>query len=219
MIEFIIGYITLFISIVVSIILYKRLQPKWLQHFTWFLLFTLLIQFAGFAYSYYIKKSNHFIFNFYILIQFLFYFFLFYKTFEKINLKRFTVLLTLLFVLYYTYNMLFGSGFFIFSTSSNTVGSVLIIVCCLLYFVSLFMSELNLNYFRIPMFWIATGLLFYFTGNTLYLSLTGYIVKHHLDTEENFYVLMVILNFILYGSFTSGLLSNQVWKNGMSRSR
>lgn len=215
MINFIAGYITLFVSIGVSIFFYKRLQPKWLRLFTWFLIFTLLIQLTGIAYSFYTKKSNHFIFNFYILIQFLFYFFLFYKTFEKQNLKIIIQLMAVLFVTYYFYNLFFGTGFFIFSTAGNTLGSILIIICCLLYFVSLFKSELILNYFRIPMFWIATGLLFYFVGNFIYLSLMGYIVKHNLDTAGNFYVLLVTLNFLLYGLFTSGFLSNQLWKNGM----
>ena len=212
---FIIGYITLLFSIGAGIFFYKKLHPSWLRLFTWFLIFTLLTQLTGFSYSFYTKKSNHFIFNFYILIQFLFYFYLFYKTFEKQNLKFLTRLMAIVFLAFYIYNILFGTGFFIFSSASNTVGSICIIICCLMYFVSLFQSELNLNYFRIPMFWIATGLLFYFTGNFIYLSLMGYIEKHNLDISGNFYMyIMVTLNLLLYGLFTSGLLSNQLWKNG-----
>ena len=213
--KFIIAYITLIVSVGTGIFFYKKLQPKWLRLVTWFLLFTLLTELTGIAFIFYTKKSNHFIFNFYILIQFLFYFYFFYKTFEQRNLKSLTQLMAVIFVIYYLYNIFWGTGFFIFSAASNSIGSIFIIICCLLYFVSLFQSELNLNYFRIPMFWMATGLLFYFTGNFIYLSLMGYIEKHNLDTSGNFYMyIMVTLNFLLYGLFTSGLLSNQLWKNG-----
>lgn len=212
----IISNLTLLTGIVISVVFYKKLHPPWLKLLAWFLLITLSISFAGILYSHYTKMSNHFIFNFYILIQFLFYFYLFYKTFEQRNLKLLTQLMAILFVIFYCYNIFFNPGFFVFAAAGNTAGSICIIICCLLYFVSLFQSELNLNFFRIPMFWIATGLLFYFVGNFVYLSLVGYIIRHNLDSGGTIYLYsMATLNFLLYGLLTVGFLSNQLWKNGM----
>lgn len=208
-----IGCVFILISLIISIIFYKKLEPKWLRLFTWFLLFTIVTQVAGFVYSASFKKSNHFIFNIYILIQFIFYFGIFYKTFESKNLKLTTLIISFAFVIYYWLNIIFKTGFYIFNSAGNSLGSILTILCCLLYFVSLFTSEVVVNYFRISMFWIATGLLFFFVGNLIYLSLMGYIVKYNLDSGGNIYrYIMVTLNLLMYGLFSLGFISNQLWK-------
>ena len=168
-------------------------------------------RFCLFLYT--LKRSNHFIFNIYILVQFIFYFGIFYKTFQSKNLKLTTLIISLAFVIYYWFNIIFKTGFYIFNSAGNSLGSILTIFCCLLYFVSLFTSEAVVNYFRISMFWIATGLLFFFVGNFIYLSLMGYIVKHNLDSGGNFYrYIMVTLNLLMYGLFSLGFISNQLWK-------
>src|SRR5664279_4339666 len=151
------GCVFILICLVISILFYRELEPKWLRLFTWFLLFTILTQVTGFLYSYYSKRSNHFIFNIYILVQFIFYFGIFYKTFQSKNLKLTTLIISLAFVIYYWFNI----NFYVFNSAGYSLGSILTIFCCLLYFVSLFTSEAVVNYFRISMFWIATGLLFF----------------------------------------------------------
>jgi len=208
-----IGYTTLLISIAAGIYYYNKLSPRWLRLFPWFLVLSLLFELFAMAYSTYTKKSNHFIINIYTFIQFIFYLFIFYKTFERKLFKFITAWMAIIFTGYFFYNMIFGIGFFIFSAASNTFGSICVIFCCLLYFYLLFQSELNLNFFRIPMFWIATGLLFYFVGNFIYFSLVNYIIKENLDTSGKIYLfIMTILNLILYGLITAGFLSNQLWK-------
>ncbi|MEO8762673.1 MAG: hypothetical protein ABI416_00205 [Ginsengibacter sp.] len=210
------GCVLILVCMVISILFYNQLEPKWLKVFTWFLLFTILSQVAGFVYSFYSKKSNHFIFNIYILVQFIFYFGIFYKTFQSKKFKLTTLFITLAFLVYYWYIIIFETGFYVFNSAGNSVGSVLTIFCCLLYFVSLFSSEIVVNYFRISMFWIATGLLFFFVGNFIYLTFIGYIVNHNLDSGGNFYrYIMVTLNLLMYGLFSIGFISNQLWKKTM----
>jgi hypothetical protein len=204
------------ICLIISIFFYDKLEPKWLRLFTWFLLFAIVTQVTGFVYSANYKKSNHFIFNIYILVQFIFYFGIFYKTFQTKNLKLIALIIGLVFVIYYWSIIIFKTSFFIFNSASYSLGSILTIICCLLYFVSLFKSEEVVNYFRIPMFWIATGLLFFFVGDFVYMSLMGYIVKHNLDTGGHIYrYIMVTLNLLMYGLFSLGFISNQLWKKAI----
>lgn len=207
------GCYPLLAGIIIGLYFYKFLRPKWLRIFTWFLLFTLFVQIFSIFYVNHFHKSNHFIFNIYIFIQFSFYFYIFYQSFDKKNIKFSLFLMDLAFILYFLYNIILGPGFFIFSSASNTLGSICIIFCCLNYFYSLFQSELNLNFFRIPMFWISTGFLFYFVGNFIYLSLLNYIVKENFDPSGNinFYVSNT-LSLFLYGLISFGFLSNQPWK-------
>jgi hypothetical protein len=211
------GLIPTIISLLISIIMYKKLNPVWLRLFTWFILFTILIQVVGYAYSHYYKKSNHFIFNVNLLFQYLFYFVIFYKTFEQKKIKLLILAGGICFVAYTLFNFIYKKGFYTYSTPSNTLGSILTILFCLLYFVSLFQAEEFINYFKLPMFWIATGLLFFFAGNFIYYSFIGYIIEHNLDKGGRIYwYIMVTLNLLLYCFFSIGFLSNQAWNKKTS---
>ena len=192
---------------------YKMLESRWLRLFAWFLLFALAVQVVGSLYSNYTYRSNHFIFNIYIGIEYLFYFFLFYQVFKNKKMKYLIAIFAIAFLIFYIINIFFGKGLFIFNTASYTFGSILIIISCLLYFASLFLSYETINYFRVPMFWIATGLLFFYVGDSIYMSLLDYIVKNNIDKGGNLYaVISVILNLLLYALFTFGFLSNRPWK-------
>lgn len=209
----IIANITLLINIAVAFYFYKMLEPRWLRLFAWFLIITLLTQAAGSLYSNYTYRSNHFIFNIYIGIEYLFYFFLFYRAFNNKKMKYLIVIFAMAFVVFYVANIFFGKGLFIFNTATYTLGSILTIISCLLYFVFLFLSNETINYFRMPMFWIATGLLFYYVGDSVYMSLLDYIVKNNIDNGGHVYaIITVILNLLLYVLFTFGFLSNRPWK-------
>ena len=134
-----------------------------------------------------------------------FYFAIFYKTFETKNLKLLVVSVSIGFTIYTLFNFFYKDGFFTFSSPANTLGSVLTILLCLLYFVTLFKSEEFINYFKIPMFWIATGLLFFFVGDFIYYSFIGYIIKYNLDKGGHIYLyIMVTLNLLLYCFFSIG---------------
>jgi hypothetical protein len=210
---FIIGLLPVLISLFISIIYYKRLKPTWLRLFTWFLLFSMLISITGYFYSFYLKKGNHFIFNIYLLIQFLFYFGIFYKTFQTKKLKTYTLLISTCFLVYLLISFIFLNGFRAFNSLGFTIGSVLTILFCLLYFGVLFNADGFINYFKIPMFWIATGILFFFVGNFIYLSFLNYILENNLDSGGNIYEFIIItLNILLYSFFSIGFLSNQTWK-------
>jgi hypothetical protein len=210
---FIIGLIPVLISLLISMIFYKRLKPSWLRLFTWFLFFTIIISVVRYVYSFDFKSGNHFIFNIYLLIQFLFYFTFFYKTFQTRKLKTFTMVVSISFIVYLLFAFIFLNGFYTFNSLGFTIGSVVTILFCLLYFGTLFNAEGFINYFKIPMFWIATGILFFFVGNFLYLSFLNYILENNLDTGGNIYEFIIItLNLLLYCFFSIGFLSNQSWK-------
>ena len=138
---FIIGLIPVLISLLISIIFYKRLKPSWLRLFTWFLLFSMLISITGYFYSFYLKTGNHFIFNIYLVVQFLFYFGIFYKTFHTKKLKTFTLFVSVCFLIYLLISFIFLDEFHTFNSLAFTIGSVLTILFCLLYFGALFNAD------------------------------------------------------------------------------
>jgi len=201
------------ISFSVVALLYKKLHPQWLRLFIFFLFITLIESTGSFLYSHYMKKSNHFIENIYLLVAFSFYFLLFYKSAEINKFKQLVVVFFSVYILFALADMIFINGLFYFNTYSSGLGSILIILSSLLYFMRLFTSEKVMNYFRIPMFWIATGLLFFFTGSLVQNSLIRYFIANHIDPNGSlYYFIMVTLNIFLHSAFIISFLCNQVWK-------
>jgi hypothetical protein len=201
------------ISLVAVTIMYKKLHPKWMRLFLFFLLLTFIDSLGGYMYGYYLKKSNHFIENIYLLISFSFYFFLFYKTLDT---KKYKIIITAFFTIFLLcafLDLFFINGFYYFNTYSSSVGSILIILSCLIYFSHLFTSDRLLNYFRTPMFWISTGLLFFFTGSLVQNSLIRYFIANNIDPGGRiYYFIMVTLNILLHTAFIISFLCNQIWK-------
>lgn len=198
------------ICLLTAITFYKR-QPQWLRFFFYFLLITFIVDIGAALYSGYFKQSNHFIANIYLPISFTCYFLLFYKALETKKIKTIVFGCFIIYLLFVFYDIFFINGFYYFNSYSYSVGSILILLCCLLYLMWLFSSDSLINYFRIPMFWIATGLLFYFVGNLVQMSLFRYILS--LDPGGTIYsVISVTLNVLLYGAVTIAFLCNQVWK-------
>lgn len=214
--DLIIGSIPLFVAIIASAVFYKWLEPRWLKLFPFFLSLTFAIQLAGYFYSKFFRKSNHFIFNSLSLIEFLFYLFLFYSTPELKKYSRSIGITLLLFLLVFVYTSFISGSFFVYNTVVIIVGDLLIFGCCLLYFFRLLDSEEHRNYFVIPMFWIATAILFGNAGSFTYLSLFNFIVKNKLDPNGVIYgVIMTASSTLEYTLFTVAFSCNDVWKKAI----
>lgn len=213
MLIFSISSLPLIFSLIISILFYKRLRPRWLRVFTFILIFFLITDYTAFLYSRITHQSNHFIINIVLLITFPFYLIVFYKAIEKQILKKIVLFFSAAFLFFYFYNIIYKQGFLSINSYTYSVGSIIMIICCLLYFAQLFVSEKEINYFTLPIFWISTGIMFYYAINLIYNSLVNYIIKEHIDPHGNiFAVFMIVSNLILYGLFSIGFLSNQKWK-------
>ncbi|WDF77776.1 hypothetical protein PQ469_28220 [Mucilaginibacter sp. KACC 22773] len=210
--EIIIGSIPLLIAFGVSLIRYKKLEPRWLRLFTYFLLATFLIQTVGYLYSALLKKSNHFIFNCYTLFEFEFLFVVFFKALGRKIFKNIVIFIALTFTLVYIYEVFIQGHFFIYSPFASNAGKFLTLLCCMLYLTELLMADEYVSFFRTPMFWIATGIMIAAVGDFLYLCFFDYIITNKLDPEGRVYgIITTSLSVIEYGFFTIGFLCKKTW--------
>lgn len=205
--ELIIGSVPLLIALIISFERYKKLEPRWLRLFAWFLLGTFIIQTSGYYYSHIFKKSNHFIFNFYTFYDYGFYIFIFYKTLKRKALKKVILFIGLFFILLYIYQIFILNQFFIYSSFTSNAGEFLTLCCCFLYLAELLMADEMIDFFTIPMFWITTGIMIAAIGDFLYLCFFDYILKNNLDPDGSVYgVITVLLSIIQYIFFTVGFV-------------
>lgn len=189
---------------------FRKPQPHWLRLCFYLLIFMFIIDMGASLYSGYFHKSNHFIINLSLPVIFISYFLLFYKTFETPRSKNIVVGSIIIYSMVFLTDLIFINGLYFFNIYSYCVASVLIMLCCLLYFVGLFTTDALLNYFRMPMFWISTGMLFFYAGNLVQYSLMWYIIENKLGDLYN--VINTLLNTILFGGFSISFLCNYSWK-------
>lgn len=209
----IIGSIPLIIALSASLLYYKKLVPYWIRLFPWFLMLTFFIQTGGYAYSYITKKSNHFIFNIYTLIEYGFYLFIFYNAIDAPAVKKLVGLAAVLFAGIYCYDVLAGGHFWRYSAFARNAGKLLTLCSCLLYLAQLLMADRLIFFFNISMFWIATGIMIAAVGDFLYLCFFDYIIQNNLDPKGRIYSLIAtVLSIIEYGMFALGFLTHKIWK-------
>lgn len=205
--EIVIGSIPLLASFIISAIRYSKLKPSILRFFPWFLGFTFCIQIAGYYYSYLFKKSNHFIFNIFTLVAYTFYFQLIFHNLWRPRLKQATLAMGLIFICVYVYEIFLAGSFFVYNSIAVDTGDFLVLAGCLMYLSELLMAEQTINCFKVPMFWIFTGIMFANIGNFLYLSFFNYILKNDLDPEGAIYgVISTVTSVVEYSFFIIGFL-------------
>ena len=210
--DLIIGSIPLLTAFITGIIFWNQLTPTWLKLVPWFLFLVFTIQIIGYLYSDIFKKSNHFIFNCYIFIESNFYFFIFYNAINKQKLKKIIQFIILFYILLYIYKIFVLNHFFIYSSLMANVGDFFVLCCGFIYLTELLLTDMWVNYFTIPMFWITVGVLISAVGNFLYLAFLNYIIQSKLDPEGKIYgVIMTTISVVEYSLFTVAFLPKKIW--------
>ncbi len=105
-----------------------------------------------------------------------------------------------------------------FQTMTYALGCLLVIICCVYYFWELFQRPSSVNLARQPAFWICSGLLFYYTCT---FPLYGAINMLNLFPRvilSNLLYILVLLNILLYLSFTIAFLCRLKTRRSMSLS-
>jgi hypothetical protein len=204
--------ITLSFALGASFLYYKELRPVQLKVLVWSMILWLIKEVIGEVYHGITNNSNHFIYNLYILPQYLAYFYIFYRSYISPLLKKITIYASAAFIITYIYNIFVVNHLYTFSNFVNSIGQLLTLALCFLYMAELLMQETFINYFRIPLFWIATGVMFYCTGNFVYYCLLSYILKYNLDPAGDVYMVITsVTTNVQFGLFAIGLLCNEPW--------
>jgi hypothetical protein len=98
------------------------------------------------------------------------------------------------------------------------LGCLLTIFCCVYYFWELFQRPSSVNLGRQPAFWICSGLLFYYTCTFPLYGAINMLKLFPRVILSNLLYILVLLNILLYLSFTIAFLCRLRTKRSMSLS-
>lgn len=189
--------LSVLIPLTISFLQWKRLSFP-LKIITWVLIFSALTDAICFIFiSSRASINTNLIFNILCFIQFT----LFVYAFSLLQKKKsLFVAVYIFFTVFYLVNLFWidGPGGF---EKSNVVSGLILIILCIHYLYSLLSELRELYIYRLPMLWIAFGVLAYCSGTLFLFLINTYLLEYFKESYAQFWSLNNLLNItqnILY---------------------
>ena len=132
-------------------------------------------------------KANGWLYNISVPIEYLFFAFIFQVYFKTSLFKSISKWFLILFTLFVLINIFFIQGVQHFNTNILKAGSFSMILLSCFYFAELLNWESQTSLLKEPMFWIATGVFLFNTGEFFYTLFSDYLIKNHLDRARHIF--------------------------------
>ncbi|MDB5145554.1 MAG: hypothetical protein JWQ66_4267 [Mucilaginibacter sp.] len=146
--------------------------------------------------------NNLFLMHLYDMMAVIFFTVIYSKAFYKLILKRITLILGVTALLVILFNSIFIEGILVYPSISNTVLSIFLIVLSLIYFYQLLSRQEFMYIEKQGLFWINSGVLFYYS-----ITIFLFMLYSKINGEHKYYYLMQsITNIISNVLFSIGLL-------------
>ena len=193
------------VSFVLSFRVYKQYNSElYLKLFPPYLGLSLAVEIVG-IYLINIGARNYIIYNVFGVIEFAFFLFVLSKIIRKKSVQRIIRVTLVLNALISTSNILFfQTG--TYTSISYSIGSLLVVAFCIFYFFELFHYPKFIRLINEPSFWICSGLLFYFCCSFPLLGLTTLLEFTPPSLVRNAYILLNVMNCLLYTLFIIAFL-------------
>lgn len=196
----------LYLSFLCGIALYfRRGVELYLRIFPIFLLTAILIDFVALWLT---RKTgnNVVLFNFYTTYEFCFYLFVLEEIVNNKIAKMIVINLIWIYPCLALGNIFFIQGVNNWHSVTYSLGSFLIIILCIYYFLEIFRLPKSVKLLREPAFWICTGLLFFNCCSFPFLGLANFLQNMPAVLINNLSSILTILNIFMYILFTIGFL-------------
>jgi len=151
--------------------------------------------------------SKYWFAYFVIPLEFFFWYWFFYQHFKKKNekliIKTGMLLLAISFIVEWLF---FYDSKAVFISLSYTLGNLILLLIILMYFKSLIHTERILTFDKELEFWICCGLLLFYLGTFPMFGLYNYFLNNYPQELRIYYVVMLVLNSLMYLLFSFGML-------------
>jgi len=185
-------------------VLLKENRKMPLVLFPGFLLITFIGEYYGVQSS--ARNQNNLLFyNLFTLFEFVFYLFFFWLICRGRKVKRMNFLIMICYLVITLINIFFYQGRHDFHSYTYILGCILVVVNAIQYFYFLFRLPESVSLARNPFFWIAIGLMFYYTCTFSLYGLTNFIIENGYYNKL-FTTIGDILNILLYSLYIIAFL-------------
>jgi len=191
-------------ALIASIFFWPKLKGTIFRWLLPFMIFIVSVEMYGRYLRNELRQPNAWLYNFSIPIEYLFYAMLFYFYHKKPVFRKIVLGFIILFTVFVGINFLI-QGHQKMNTNMLKVGSFCMIILCCLVFTELLSTDRVINYIKDPIFWIATGVLLFNTGEFFYTLFSDYLIKNHLDKARK--IFSTINNKLIWVLYTCIIIS------------
>ncbi|HMH23054.1 MAG TPA: hypothetical protein VK563_14820 [Puia sp.] len=204
-------------ALTASVLVYARLRGTAFRLFPFFLFFIVVVELTGRYMRIVLKEHNGWVYNIGTTAEFIFYAYIFGKALQNKIYKRLASQFMLFYPLAVLLNLTFIQGFLNFHSYTMVLGSFFMIIFCCLFFYEVFLNPLKLELHREPMFWISTGILFFYLGDFSYNLWYPILTRYGLDAGRNLFLsINNNLNLVLYTCFIIAFLCQRSPRRSLS---
>lgn len=163
-------------------------------------------------------ERNYWLYNSYSIIKFIVLFIFFIRQLRKKKMRSIFYSLGGLFIVFAILNLLFSGVFFISNSAfTSIVGTLILLVLICLYYFEILKSNRILNFYKDLPFYVSVAMLFWHLVVTPLFIYSIYFTLKSPEFVSLHMIILMISNFILYGTLIAGFLVCR--KNIVSKQR
>lgn len=198
-------------TLLASIFYLRKLRGTVFALFPYFLFVIVITELIGLYTGKILHKPNAWVYNITTVFEFCFYSYFFSKILQKKKNKQFALFVLILYPVIASVNILFIQGVFNFHSITMVVGSLLMVLFSCLYFYESLLTPEKKQIQTEAVFWIVTGIFFFYIGGILYDSLYPVLTRYR--TGIGIKLFLLINNNLVYILYSCFIISFIVWKN------
>lgn len=186
------------IALLAGVLAYNRFKDTVFRSVVWFLLYTIVNEWAAYYYSKYFRASNMVFYNIYSIIEISYFLLLIQFLRQRPDGLKTGIVVTAIYVLGSVMELSLSSGWFKYHFLSMLFGCLMIFVLSRKYFSELLEVEIGQHIIFYPRFWLTSAILFF------HLLLLVYISSHYFFPNSNIQTInrvILITNNVIFYSF------------------
>lgn len=197
------GYIALIISFVVGVARFRQLNNDQKLLFVLITL-ALLIELTG-RILWHLRINNLFLYHFYSVAEFVLLGVLYVRHLDGLIESVYIRFILAVFVLFALVNTLFFQSLQQFNSHVTFAESLLLIIFSILYFYKELRDLENRNLDRVPMFWINTAVITYFSGALVLFHVANDLIPESMKVKGVVWGIHALFNIVHYTLFAIAL--------------
>jgi hypothetical protein len=187
-------YIALVLAFLTSLFRYKYIQSSALVFSIPYLAVNIIAE----SYGIFTDAEDYWIYNLSTIIDFIFYYYVYYRFIGDVLIRKWIRWFSIIYFPFCLLNIFFIQGFYSFHSNSYLAGACFLILLSVVYLRNLIVNIDTQNPFKDRLFWITTGVLFFYIGTFFHLGFFQYIESQYPSLDSVFKQLLRFLNVVLY---------------------
>ncbi|HVY75427.1 MAG TPA: hypothetical protein VG890_11390 [Puia sp.] len=139
-------------------------------------------------------KPNIVLYNLFSIFEFVFYFFILKSIIKNKKAKKTVNVIIIAYPMLAALNLIFLQRGVAFHSMSYTLGCLLVIALCILYFIDVFQNPETTSLLKLPAFWICTAITFSYCCTFPFFAMINFFKQLPPIVGRNLHTIMALIN-------------------------